>query len=247
MQFRGVDHPKFRRLSATTYLFHTGDPQYQTAVHVGHIFAIIKFNEQLRLTGVLEYHHSIPLGFVEFAEAWNTGVRADDPRRICQIIKTEENKKIIQIPDTTVSLGDFYITLDQIGQSSNNYLGVCGSQREVVEQLAAMTADQRRGFEEQIKSRGLEEQLEMRMQAFIEGPSMSPTRTGNRPRFHPAVKRANASNAGPAPHWQSVQSALVNTTSCPTTQPASAPVPAEEDLSQRSLDELPANSSMETE
>jgi hypothetical protein len=112
----GVDHPSFSRLSPTEYLMRVPGAYTTAIVHVGQIALFLQFDEEVRLRRGVKGLESVPVGYAEFAEAWNDGAGVRDPRRISQVTLTENPDEDFIDPAThPVFLRDFYITPEQTG------------------------------------------------------------------------------------------------------------------------------------
>ena len=71
-----LNHPYFKRLSATHYEIQSANPNdcYTSTVHVGQIADFLSFDEHLRECKSLLNIGSIPLGYLDFSDLWNNGV-----------------------------------------------------------------------------------------------------------------------------------------------------------------------------
>ena len=77
--FRGVDHPNFICISPTHYKICSLDYQLPATLHVRQLADLVLFDAVIHACGDLADLSSVPLGFTEFALAWNTGVHPDNP------------------------------------------------------------------------------------------------------------------------------------------------------------------------
>ena len=68
-----VDHPKFNRISTTHYVARASSQYFTATIHVGQIADFFNFEERLRSQNSLDNFQSVPLGFLEFANIWNSG------------------------------------------------------------------------------------------------------------------------------------------------------------------------------
>ena len=63
----------------------------------------------------------MPLGYLKFAELWNSGVHQGDPQRISTVYFFEGTKKpLLIIAPEPVALADFVITSQQVGLAITN-------------------------------------------------------------------------------------------------------------------------------
>ena len=63
----------------------------------------------------------MPLGYLEFAELWNSGVHQGDPRRISTIYFPEgAEEPLLTVAPEPVALADFVITSQQVGLAITN-------------------------------------------------------------------------------------------------------------------------------
>lgn len=63
----------------------------------------------------------MPLGYLKFAELWNSGVHQGDPRRFSTIYFPEgAEEPLLTIAPEPVALADFVITPQQVGLATNN-------------------------------------------------------------------------------------------------------------------------------
>ena len=176
------------------YSFYSvSDPHLHTAVHVGQIYVFVKFNDQLKMTLGALHKHAPPLGFNEFAEAWNTGARPNDPRRMCQIIMTEENDigYRVNIPVTTVKLTDFHLSLHQVGMSPTHQ-SVSYNHQEIIDEFNAIAAEQRLNprhrYEEICRERLNNAALYVNQSTPSDGYARR-----NNPKFRPAASTSTSS------------------------------------------------------
>ena len=114
---RSIDHPRFTRISATHYLLRNVDGYLNYTIHVGQVADFVNFNQTLREPVELSQLRSMPLGYLEFAHLWNSGVHPGDPRRLSIISKPEDDTPNIIVSKEPISLSDFVITQQQVGLS----------------------------------------------------------------------------------------------------------------------------------
>jgi hypothetical protein len=116
MPLRGVDHPRFTRISPTHYLLRNSGNFFNLTIHVGHIADFLNFEKSIRAQSGLADLKSMPLGYLEFADLWNTGVYEGDPRRLSYYSYAENAEEpTIYLSPNPVALESFYITQQQVG------------------------------------------------------------------------------------------------------------------------------------
>jgi hypothetical protein len=114
---QGVDHPSFRRLSATHYLVTDPErPSFLVTIHVGQIADFLRFDEQIRLGGGPRFVDAIPLGYAMFADRWNAGAGVGDHRRLSKVSFSErDNSYRLTVSTNPPTVSEFFITVDQVG------------------------------------------------------------------------------------------------------------------------------------
>ena len=151
---RGVNHPRFTRRSITHYQVKDPYSEFLHTLHIGQIADFLDFDEQVRNRGGLRTLNMMPLGFVDFANLWNSGARDDDRRRFCEITfaEREQDDHHVEFPNNPVTLRDFFITADQltIASDAKNELSV---QHEIMQEFATMMMDQRRTQRKDVEQR----------------------------------------------------------------------------------------------
>ena len=175
---RGVNHPAFSRLSATSYLLKVPDGPFSVTLHVGQVADYLHFDERVRAKGGIDSFQSIPLGFIDFATIWNSGVRNGDPRRLSKIFlsETPELGHFVELPHTPVCLTNFFITPEQVGLGPDlrNDSTSAGVQNEIMQEFATMMMDKRRS-----QRRGYEERREKRLRLFNKGYASNTSGSSN--------------------------------------------------------------------
>lgn len=163
-----VDHPFFSRLSPTQYVMKSPGTYSATVVHVGQIAIFLQFDEEVRTRRGIQGIDTIPLGFTEFADAWNEGVRDRDPRRISKVILTDKpDDHFVDPSNYPVYIRDFYITPEQsgLGTDTRDSSTTTSIQNEIMQEYAAMMLKRQHH-----QRRGYEERKERRLQAYAAGP-----------------------------------------------------------------------------
>jgi hypothetical protein len=111
-----VIHPLFSRISSTHYLICHPENYFSVTVHVGQIADYLNFEERLRVQKDFTDFQSMPLGYAEFADLWNTGVSQNDIRRISSFAFPEDSDThVFNISTTPLLISEFFITPDQVG------------------------------------------------------------------------------------------------------------------------------------
>ena len=111
-----IQHPRFLRLSKTEYAIDNPDSRHRWYVHVGQIMNYLAFDKVLREGGNVSDFLGIPLGFFDFATAFNTGMYPGDKRFISTYTIGVTTDLIIK-SELPVYLEDFFITPEQCGLS----------------------------------------------------------------------------------------------------------------------------------
>ena len=151
---RGVKHPLFTRISPTTYLMKDVDFSVNTTIHVGQMADYLHFDEQICAQGEDANLKSVPLGFIEFSNAWNDGAAFGDPRRISSVFMAKDPRESYVTPsDIPVLFKDFFITPAQAGVATAPTVPIPdAAQADITQEFAAIMAarnkKQRQYFEE---------------------------------------------------------------------------------------------------
>lgn len=118
---RSINHPRIFQISPTHYLLHNVEGYLNHTIHAGQIADFINFDQSLREPGELSSFRSMPLGYLKFAELWNSGVHQGDPRRFSTIYFPEGAKEpLLTIAPEPVALANFVITPQQVGLATSN-------------------------------------------------------------------------------------------------------------------------------
>jgi hypothetical protein len=115
---RGVDHPRFVRISTTHYLIRDVTGITNSTVHVGQVADFLNFEKNLRELGGIDQLKSMPMGYLDFADLWNAGVYEGDPRRLSNytfVDNAQDPGPILSISTSPVDIDDFFITQHQVG------------------------------------------------------------------------------------------------------------------------------------
>ena len=161
---------------------------YATTLHIGHIVEMLKFDEQVRLEHGIQHVTSIPLGFAEFSDVWNSGVHPKDPRRISKVFVTDNpDEHFVEAATVPISIQDFHITPEQAG-AGHDTVAPSRIQAEITQEFAAIMLRCQQNFR-----RGYEERQHWRTQMFEAG------RIGAGPkRSNPKHKKSLKARAGPS-------------------------------------------------
>jgi hypothetical protein len=167
-------HPNFTRISPTQFVMKHPDYRISSVIHVSHIATILQFDEEIRLRGHIRGLDSVPFGFVDFAEAWNRGVRGRDPRRISTITFGDQDDadNLFEPSRHPVSFQDFRILPDQTGPDEDpysNYPGMPGGFSDEYDYTMSRKHHNQRNFEE-------------RHRRTRPAPSYPPNHYSNRPK-----------------------------------------------------------------
>jgi len=169
--FRGVDHLCFIRISPTLYLMCKPDYALQTAIHVGQIAEYLKFDKQVCARFGLSGLQSMPLGYTDFAIAWNHGAQANNSRRLSTVFLAKNPEHNVVQPSThPVFIWDFYITPEQAGLITDVPATMTTNlQSEITQEFATIMLERRRS-----QRRDYKERKEKRLQTFSAGPASQP-------------------------------------------------------------------------
>jgi hypothetical protein len=114
-----INHSCFSRISPTHYVIKNVDGYLSVTTHVGQIADYLNFEEHLRIQKDFTNFQSISLGYLEFAQLWNTGVSQNDICRLSNYSYLEgSDTPTFEISSTPLSITEFFITPDQVGLHS---------------------------------------------------------------------------------------------------------------------------------
>jgi hypothetical protein len=228
---RGVNHPLFTRISPLVYLMKDLDYPVHTTIHVAQIAEYVQFDEELRALSKTSHFTSVPIGYLEFSNAWNSGADPDDLRRFSTIYLADDPERNDAYPSTyPIQLSAFHITPAQAGIHSENTQPQSDPlQADIAHEFAAIMVTcqkKQRLFEEQRK--------EKKVRAFAAGNAAR-----NRNQTHSAFKRRQNQKKRP----QARQPAPLRVPSSPPDTPVSTtanlpPVPEDTEIP-GSEDDLP--------
>ena len=111
----GINHPYFTRISNTLYILHVPDAGYKKLLHVGQIMAYLSFDQYIRKHGgaKISLFPGIPIGFLDFALAFNSGKCSSDLREVSVCVIDDQGKEITPATGSSLSLVDFRIRPEQ--------------------------------------------------------------------------------------------------------------------------------------
>jgi RNase H-like domain found in reverse transcriptase/Reverse transcriptase (RNA-dependent DNA polymerase)/Integrase zinc binding domain/Retroviral aspartyl protease/Zinc knuckle len=113
---QSVNHPLFSRISPTHYLIKNSNGYLSVTLHVGQVADYFNFEERLRIQKDLSNFQSMPLGYLEFADLWNSGVSSNDIRRLSTYSYVEgSDGPVYDLSSTPLLVGEFFITPEQVG------------------------------------------------------------------------------------------------------------------------------------
>jgi hypothetical protein len=148
----GIRHPRFLRISKTEYAFNNPTSVYQEVVHVGQISKFLNFDKLLREGRLPNNISGVPLGYLEFANSFNTGTHPQDKRRLSTYISTPTGDHVVKSTEP-VSLHDFHITLEQCGLASPHRNTLTEDQAFVFQEYATVMASQTKRRREAFQAR----------------------------------------------------------------------------------------------
>ena len=184
---RTVNHPFFKRVSATHYRIREPDNSLNSTVHVGQIADYLKFDEQLRLRGGIAQLQSMPLGFPSFADLWNRGTR--NGKQLSRVyLPNYSDEYQVDIYDNPVNLNDFHITAEQVGLAPTTPDSSSSASREIIQEFATIMMEQRRN-----SRRGFENRQDRRLRPFNQGPASQPNAVLSRLQFQHKSRRPHPS------------------------------------------------------
>jgi hypothetical protein len=147
-----INHSRFTRLNKNQYVINNPDCQHRWYVHTGQIMNYLAFDKYLREGKNLADFPGIPLGYVDFAIAFNSGTRPNDKRQLSTCITTHNGDHITR-SDNPVYLQDFHITQEQCGLKAPRRDGPTEAQILINEQFAAGQAIKNQRRTEQYQQR----------------------------------------------------------------------------------------------
>ena len=145
-----IFHTSFRRLNNTAYLMTTKQSPQLAIIHAGQIAKYLEFDECLRQGKPILRLAGIPIGYSEFATAYNEGAHPDDRRRFSTFRLTSTGEQV-QKSLYPVYLKDFAITPEQCGVP-----GPRGSQdddlvyREYAKKMARQSSRQAQAIQDRV-------------------------------------------------------------------------------------------------
>ena len=76
---QSINHPYFTQISPTIYLIKQPNYPVQTTIHVAQIAKYLQFYKHLHEDDNATHYHSVPIGFYDFRNSWNSSIAIDDP------------------------------------------------------------------------------------------------------------------------------------------------------------------------
>ncbi|KAF8799605.1 hypothetical protein BYT27DRAFT_7263750 [Phlegmacium glaucopus] len=135
----GIQHPHFLHLSHTEYAINSPDLRCCWYVHAGQIMNYLAFNKVLCDGDNLDNFPGIPMGYINFVTAFNTGTYPHAKHHISSFIPSSTGDHIIKSDDPVV-LEDFYITPEQCGLAPPHCNNLTEEQAFVFEDYATSQA-----------------------------------------------------------------------------------------------------------
>ena len=116
-----INHPSFTRVSPTTYLIKQLDYPILLSIHVAQIAKYIQFDKLIWEDDNASHYQSVPIGFYDFYNAWNSSIAPDDPHRFSTFYYAEDLAQNTIFPSPyPVQLHEFYITPAQANATHSN-------------------------------------------------------------------------------------------------------------------------------
>ena len=192
---RGVNHPRFMRITPTFYSIKSPDHTFTNTIHVGQIGEYLRFDEQLRTRGNANGCRTIPVGYTDFCTAWNNGAPPGDLRRISDVYIAEETGNlVVELSHYPVYLSEFHVTPEQVGVTTGNPNQPSAELQAEINQEFTLLMVERRQRERQHKN----ERRERKFGAFTAGPYArpiaGPSHTEARPKRRANRKRSRAND-----------------------------------------------------
>ena len=202
----GIRHPYFRRVSKTEYLINDPANLYRGIVHVGQIFKYLVFDKSLRDGRLPANLSGMPLGYLDFANSFNTGVPGHDTRRL-STITYHNNQEQVTLSDHPVSLRDFVITMEQCGLSVSRSNGPTSAQSALITtEYAAVMAEQNAR-----RRRAIQERQSKRQNQFNSSEPRSRPTKRSRHDFKPTPEYHTYANNGAITPTESEYSDVIHT------------------------------------
>lgn len=136
----GIDHPRFLRINQTQYVINNPDSPYKWYVHNGQIMNYLAFDKYIRENKNLSNFPGVPLGYIDFTAAFNTGTLPQDPRRLSTYLPSANGELHLTKSDHPVLLEDFHITPEQCGLAAPRRNGLTEAQSFIFEDYATSQA-----------------------------------------------------------------------------------------------------------
>ena len=148
----GIQHPRFLRISQHQYAISNPDGAYQWYVHVGQIMNYLAFDKFIHEDKKLSNFPGVPLGYTDFAVAFNTGTCTSDKCQLSTYTHTSTGDHIIK-SGNPVFLEDFAITPEQCGFAAPRRDGLSEAQAFIFEDYATSQAYKNKRRREQFEAR----------------------------------------------------------------------------------------------
>ena len=138
---RTVNHPFFKRISATHYRIREPDNSLNSTVHIRQIANYLKFDEQLQRCRGIAQLQSMPLGFPSFSDLWNRGTR--NGKQLSKVYLPDYSDEYqVDIYNNPVNIDDFHITTEQVGLAPIAPDSSSSASREIIQEFATIMMEQ---------------------------------------------------------------------------------------------------------
>jgi hypothetical protein len=141
----GINHPRFTRISPTTYLMRDPNHSAPLTIHTGQIADYIRFDDRLRVQNRFTASTQVPIGFTQFSSTWNEGAAPTDLRRVSTLYYSDQPASYsADISHVPVRLTDFHITPIQAGILPASYQPTSSLQSDVQQEFTALMVEKQK-------------------------------------------------------------------------------------------------------
>jgi hypothetical protein len=113
-QHKKLHHPLIARRGKLEYTVSNIDTPRKGFIHVAQIAKFLEFDKLLRRSDSVTGIREMPVGYMEFANVYNTGKHFKDDREMATIVTINDQERIIKA-GKQLTLADFDITAEQCG------------------------------------------------------------------------------------------------------------------------------------
>ena len=127
-----IRHPSFDRISKSKYAFVSNGKTSRSLIHSGQIMEYLDFDQFLCEGNNIYSNTDKPLGYEDFADAFNTGAHPKDRRRLSTFAPTDSGPYLVFKSERAVTLSDFKIRSEDCGTKTNALLGMSDEQAAII-------------------------------------------------------------------------------------------------------------------